>query len=75
MKPLKGREKTLVGHYVIKTYENFAEWIFYITFACAKRKVIFEVADMAQLVEQRIRNAWVAGSSPAIGSLWCEESE
>ena len=24
---------------------------------------------MAQLVEQRIRNAWVAGSSPAIGSL------
>ena len=25
-------------------------------------------ADMAQLVEQRIRNAWVAGSSPAIGS-------
>ena len=31
--------------------------------------MIFEVADMAQLVEQRIRNAWVAGSSPAIGSL------
>ena len=57
MKPLKGCEKTLVGHYVIKTYENFAEWIFYITFACAKRKVIFEAADMAQLVEQRIRNA------------------
>ena len=25
-------------------------------------------ADMAQLVEQRIRNAWVAGSSPASGS-------
>ena len=25
---------------------------------------------MAQLVEQRIRNAWVAGSSPAIGSLF-----
>ena len=24
---------------------------------------------MAQLVEQRIRNAWVAGSSPARGSL------
>ena len=23
---------------------------------------------MAQLVEQRIRNAWVAGSSPARGS-------
>ena len=28
---------------------------------------------MAQLVEQRIRNAWVAGSSPARGSL-CEIS-
>ena len=27
-----------------------------------------KAADMAQLVEQRIRNAWVAGSSPAIGS-------
>ena len=26
------------------------------------------LADMAQLVEQRIRNAWVAGSSPARGS-------
>ena len=26
------------------------------------------VADMAQLVEQRIRNAWVPGSSPGIGS-------
>ncbi len=26
---------------------------------------------MAQLVEQRIRNAWVAGSSPARGSLEC----
>ena len=24
---------------------------------------------MTQLVEQRIRNAWVAGSSPARGSL------
>lgn len=24
---------------------------------------------MAQLVEQRIRNAWVAGSSPAVGSI------
>ena len=24
---------------------------------------------MAQLVEQRIRNAWVAGSSPAVGSM------
>ena len=28
----------------------------------------FELADMAQLVEQRIRNAWVRGSSPLIGS-------
>ena len=25
---------------------------------------------MAQLVEQRIRNAWVAGSSPARGSFF-----
>ena len=30
---------------------------------------------MAQLVEQRIRNAWVAGSSPAIGSLFCKKSQ
>ena len=27
-------------------------------------------ADMAQLVEQRIRNAWVPGSSPGIGSQY-----
>ena len=27
-----------------------------------------DAATMAQLVEQRIRNAWVAGSSPASGS-------
>lgn len=27
-------------------------------------------AMMAQLVEQRIRNAWVAGSSPARGSFY-----
>ncbi len=26
-------------------------------------------ADMAQLVEQRIRNAWVRGSSPLIGFI------
>ncbi len=26
------------------------------------------IATVAQLVEQRIRNAWVAGSSPASGS-------
>ena len=30
----------------------------------------FGFADMAQLVEQRIRNAWVRGSSPLIGSEW-----
>ena len=29
---------------------------------------------MAQLVEQRIRNAWVAGSSPARGSLYSRTS-
>ena len=34
-----------------------------------KQRVLF-VADMAQLVEQRIRNAWVGGSSPPIGSLF-----
>ena len=35
-----------------------------------KKRVTFAVgfADMAQLVEQRIRNAWVRGSSPLIGS-------
>ena len=27
-----------------------------------------DIADMAQLVEQRIRNAWVAGSSPVYRS-------
>ena len=26
-------------------------------------------ADVAQLVEQRIRNAWVSGSNPLIGSI------
>ena len=33
--------------------------------------LIFSVrsANVAQLVEQRIRNAWVAGSSPAVGSM------
>ena len=32
--------------------------------------LVFSVgsANVAQLVEQRIRNAWVAGSSPAVGS-------
>ena len=35
-----------------------------------KKRVTFALgfADMAQLVEQRIRNAWVRGSSPLIGS-------
>ena len=34
-----------------------------------KKSTIFAhvFADMAQLVEQRIRNAWVRGSSPLIG--------
>ena len=42
-----------------------------ITFALAfeQKRSLRKIADMAQLVEQRIRNAWVAGSSPAIGSL------
>ena len=33
--------------------------------------LIFSVgsANVAQLVEQRIRNAWAAGSSPAVGSI------
>ena len=30
--------------------------------------LIDQDADVAQLVEQRIRNAWVAGSIPVIGS-------
>ena len=33
-----------------------------------KRKNSITFALMAQLVEQRIRNAWVGGSSPPIGS-------
>ena len=38
--------------------------------AIQKKSITFAVgfADMAQLVEQRIRNAWVGGSSPPIGS-------
>ena len=34
---------------------------------CKRGSKVF--ADMAQLVEQRIRNAWVPGSSPGIGSI------
>ena len=37
-----------------------------LTFAPAFRENA--TATVAQLVEQRIRNAWVAGSSPASGS-------
>ena len=48
----------------------FAETKKSITFASAfEQRDLWKTADMAQLVEQRIRNAWVAGSSPAIGSL------
>ena len=48
-----------------KLFENnFLVSRFLITFAFT-----FSMrAMMAQLVEQRIRNAWVAGSSPARGS-------
>ena len=54
-----------------------------ITFALAfeqrdafeQKRSLKKTADMAQLVEQRIRNAWVAGSSPAIGSHVSEEPE
>ena len=31
------------------------------------------VADVAQPVEQRFRNAWVGGSSPSIGTISEEE--
>ena len=42
----------------------------YIFAPANKQRGFFPVsfADMAQLVEQRIRNAWVGGSSPPIGS-------
>ena len=43
-----------------------------LTFAALlrKRPVLFtmSIAELAQLVEQRIRNAWVGGSSPPFGS-------
>ena len=40
-------------------------------FDITEKTLIFAnaIADMAQLVEQRIRNAWVPGSSPGIGSI------
>ena len=44
---------------------NFLFQKIFITFASA----FGQKAMMAQLVEQRIRNAWVAGSSPARGSF------
>ena len=39
-------------------------------FPILEKRITFALlfADMAQLVEQRIRNAWVRGSSPLIGS-------
>ena len=45
----------------------------YILFAYVKKMHYFctrfkQIATVAQLVEQRIRNAWGAGSSPASGS-------
>ena len=39
----------------------------YLCIAFSKR-----TAELAQLVEQRIRNAWVGGSSPPFGSRWLE---
>ncbi len=45
-----------------KTWQNFVRIKKSPNFATA-------IADMAQLVEQRIRNAWVPGSSPGIGSM------
>ena len=30
---------------------------------------VYQLATVAQLVEQRIRNAWVAGSNPVGGSI------
>ena len=48
---------------------------FFIPLQPQNAKALFGKADMAQLVEQRIRNAWVAGSSPAIGSLSVKSEE
>ena len=60
----------------MENHEYFSQTFAYLgkssTFAVAF--VIFTVVNrkalaiVAQLVEQRIRNAWVAGSSPASGS-------
>ena len=35
---------------------------------------IGDYAGIAQLVEQRIRNAWVVGSNPILGSLFFAKS-
>jgi hypothetical protein len=32
-------------------------------------RLFITFAEIAQLVEQRIRNAWVVGSNPILGSL------
>ena len=47
-----------------------------IYFAVTEKSPTFAsaLADMAQLVEQRIRNAWVPGSSPGIGSDAADKS-
>ena len=44
---------------------------YYLCIAFNKRHGLFAIclAELAQSVEQRIRNAWVPGSSPGIGSL------
>ena len=36
-------------------------------------RIIF--AEIAQLVEQRIRNAWVVGSNPILGSILKNETK
>ncbi len=43
---------------------------YYLCIAFNKRHGLFAIclAELAQLVEQRIRNAWVGGSSPPFGS-------
>ena len=43
---------------------------YYLCIAFNKRHRLFAIclAELAQSVEQRIRNAWVGGSSPPFGS-------
>ena len=62
---LKGKAGTIK-----LTYFIIAPYVFpikSINFAFSKKKSSL-LADMAQLVEQRIRNAWVTSSSLVIGS-------